>query len=127
MIADSIQESSSGKAFGIHRTIDQSGAIVGPIAAFVLLHIMDIRGIFVVSLIPGAIAVMILIFLVKEVVVVKRRTSSTTPAAAITNKMLSSFSKVLKGNRPFVLLLIISGYLVLVRSITLLFYSRPLT
>jgi MFS family permease len=43
MIADSIQESSSGKAFGIHRTIDQSGAIVGPIAAFVLLHIMDIR------------------------------------------------------------------------------------
>ena len=34
LIADSISESSSGKAFGIHRTIDQSGAIAGPIAAF---------------------------------------------------------------------------------------------
>src|SRR5919205_280064 len=69
LIADSIQESSSGKAFGIHRTIDQIGAIAGPIAAFALLHIMDIRGIFLVSLIPGVIAVMILIFYVKEVVV----------------------------------------------------------
>jgi MFS family permease len=38
LIADSIQESNSGKAFGIHRTIDQSGAIAGPIAAFALLQ-----------------------------------------------------------------------------------------
>ena len=67
LIADSIPESSSGKAFGIHRTIDQAGAIVGPIAAFALLQIMDIRGIFLVSLIPGSIAVIILLFVVKEV------------------------------------------------------------
>jgi MFS family permease len=103
LIADSIQESSSGKAFGIHRTIDQSGSIAGPIAAFALLQVIDIRGIFLVSIIPGTIAVMILIFLVKEVAV-KRGLSSAT-----TTKMLSSLSKVLKGNRPFTLLLIISG------------------
>jgi MFS family permease len=43
-------------------------------------------------------------------VAVKRGLSSTTTAAtAIPTKMLSSFSKVLKGNRPFTLLLIISG------------------
>ena len=46
LIADSIEESSSGKAFGIHRTIHQSGAIAGPIAAFALLQIMDVRGFF---------------------------------------------------------------------------------
>jgi MFS family permease len=109
LIADSIQESNSGKAFGIHRTIDQSGAIAGPISAFALLQVIDIRGIFLVSLIPGAIAVMILIFLVKEVAVKRGLSSTTTAATAIPTKMLSSFSKVLKGNRPFTLLLIISG------------------
>src|SRR5918911_683448 len=108
LIADSIQGSNSGKAFGIHRTIDQSWAIAGPIAAFALLQVMDVRGIFLVSLIPGAIAVMILIFLVKEVAV-KRRIPSATAVTAITTKMFSSFSKVLKGNRQFTLLLIISG------------------
>ena len=30
LIADSVYESSSGKAFGLHRTIDQMGAIAGP-------------------------------------------------------------------------------------------------
>ncbi len=103
LIADSIPESSSGKAFGIHRTIDQMGAIAGPIAAFALLQVMDIRGIFLVSLIPGAIAVIILIFIVKEVVI-KKRLSTTNTATVFSN-----FGNVLKGNRPFVILLIISG------------------
>src|SRR5918911_2392247 len=97
LIADSIEEASSGRAFGIHRTIDQSGAIAGPIAAFALLQILDVREIFLLSLIPGAIAVMILIFFVKEVAI--KRGLSTTAVTAITTKMLSSFSKVLKGNR----------------------------
>src|SRR6266540_1416368 len=46
LIADSVYESSSGKAFGLHRTIDQMGAIAGPLAAFGLLQVVDIRGIF---------------------------------------------------------------------------------
>jgi MFS family permease len=99
LIADSVLESTAGKAFGIHRTLDQMGAIVGPITAFALLQIIDIRGIFLVSLIPGAIGVIILIFIVKEVAI---RFSNTTGT-------LSNFGNVLKRNRPFVLLLIISG------------------
>jgi len=99
LIADSIPESSSGKAFGIHRTLDQAGAIVGPVVAFALLQIIGIRGIFLFSLIPGAIAVVILIFIVKDVAA-KRRINTT---------MLSNVGNVLKGNRPFVLLLVISG------------------
>jgi MFS family permease len=106
LIADSIQESSSGKAFGIHRAIDQSGAIIGPIAAFAFLQIMDIRGIFVVSVIPGTVAVIILIFLVKEVSIKRRISNSTTMTS---NKITTNFSNVLKGNMPFVLLLTISG------------------
>lgn len=63
LIADSVSESRVGRAFGIHRTIDQLGAMVGPIAAFALLQVVEIRGIFLLSLIPGAIAVLILVLL----------------------------------------------------------------
>ncbi len=101
LIADSVSESKVGKAFGIHRTIDQLGAIVGPIAAFGLLQIVDIRGIFLLSLIPGAIAVLILILFVKEVVVKK--------SSAARMSIFSNINGVIRGNRPFVLLLIIAG------------------
>lgn len=100
LIADSIPESKVGKAFGIHRSIDQIGAIVGPLVAFALLQVIDIRGIFLVSLIPGAIAVVILIVVVKEVAI-KRSINGLS--------MFSNIGSVVKGNKPFVLLLIISG------------------
>jgi MFS family permease len=99
LIADSVPESRAGRAFGLHRTLDQMGAIVGPIVAFALLQFIDIRGIFLVSLIPGAISVVILVFLVKEVAV--KRSAKTT--------MLSNIGGVLRGNRPFVVLLIITA------------------
>ena len=102
LIADSVSESKVGKAFGMHRTIDQLGAIVGPIAAFGLLQVVDIRGIFILSLIPGAIGLLILVFFVKEVAI-KRSSSS----AQIT--ILSNINRVIRGNRPFVLLLVIAG------------------
>jgi MFS family permease len=101
LIADSVSESRVGRAFGIHRTIDQLGAIVGPIAAFGLLQIVDMRGIFLFSLIPGAVAVLILVFFVKEVGLTRRSTMKKT--------MLSNIDQVVRGNKPFVLLLIIAG------------------
>lgn len=100
LIADSIPESKVGKAFGIHRSIDQLGAIVGPLVAFALLQVIDIHGIFLVSLIPGAIAVIILIVVVKEVAI-KRSINGFS--------IFSNIGRVVKGNKPFVLLLIISG------------------
>lgn len=100
LIADSVSESISGRAFGIHRTIDQMGAIAGPIAAFALLQIIDIRGIFIVSLIPGIVAVIVLIFFVREII---PKTRSKTIS------MLSNIGSVIKGNRPFCFLLVISG------------------
>src|SRR5438132_2779601 len=99
LIADSVQESKAGRAFGLHRTIDQMGAIVGPIVAFALLQYIDIRGIFLFSLVPGAVAVIVLIFFVKEVAV--KRSARTT--------MLSNIGSVMKGNRPFAILLVITG------------------
>ena len=103
LIADSVSESISGKAFGRHRTIDQMGAILGPITAFSLLQIMDIRGVFFVSLIPGAIAVLILILFVKEIAI--KRGGHSKAATTI----FSNIVTVMSNNKPFVLLIIVSG------------------
>jgi MFS family permease len=100
LIADSVSESISGRAFGIHRTIDQLGAIVGPLVAFAILQTMDIQAVFLVSLIPGAIAVIILIFFVKEVAI-KKLASSTT--------IFGNIRDLLKVNKPFVILTVITG------------------
>ena len=100
LIADSVPESISGKAFGIHRTIDQMGAIAGPLIAFAILQTMDIQAVFLLSLIPGAIAVIILIFFVKEVAI-KKLASSTT--------IFGNIRGLLKENKTFAILSIITG------------------
>lgn len=98
LIADSVSIENTGKAFGFHRTLDQAGAIVGPVAAFALLQFIDIRGVFIMSLIPGAIAILILIFVVKEVAIKKQPTAN----------IFANMKQVIYGNRPFVILLVIS-------------------
>ena len=100
LIADSVSESISGKAFGIHRTIDQLGAIAGPLVAFAILQVMDIQAVFLLSLIPGAIAVIILIFFVKEVAI-RKLASSTT--------IFGNIKGLIKKNKPFVILTVITG------------------
>jgi MFS family permease len=66
LISESVPEAKAGRAFGIHRSLDQAGAIIGPLVAFALFPFVGFSGVFYLSLIPGAIAVMILIFFVKE-------------------------------------------------------------
>ncbi len=67
------------------------GAIAGPVAAFALLQVTDIRGIFVVSLIPGGIAVIILIFFVKEIVPKAPRQQSFQQVHVLTMATETSF------------------------------------
>jgi MFS family permease len=66
LISESVKESKSGRAFGLHRSADQVGAVIGPALAFVLLPFFSFRGIFWVSLIPGAISLLVLMFFVRD-------------------------------------------------------------
>jgi MFS family permease len=68
LLCASISEENRGVAFGFHRSLDQAGAILGPLFASGLLIFIgfSIREVFWVSIIPGLAALMILIFLVKE-------------------------------------------------------------
>ena len=67
LLSESVSEERRGVAFGIHRALDQSGAIVGPLLASLLLFFgLSVRTIFWLSLIPGSIALFLLAFLVQE-------------------------------------------------------------
>jgi len=68
LIAESSDETKRGKAFGFHRALDTSGAVIGPLAAIFLIKFFgdNLRPIFYIAFIPGLIAVLLLVILVKE-------------------------------------------------------------
>lgn len=62
ILADSIAAAHYGKAFGFDRMMDTFGAILGPLAAMLLVTLISYRQVFFVSLIPGLIAAAIFVF-----------------------------------------------------------------
>ncbi|MEM3397214.1 MAG: MFS transporter [Thermoplasmata archaeon] len=67
IIADSSKESERGKAFGLHRALDTSGAVVGPLIALIVLlafgTAMDVyRLVFLLSAVPGIAAIIVILF-----------------------------------------------------------------
>lgn len=69
LIADSVDKAHRGKAYGFHRSMDHAGAIVGPLAATFLLAsaAVSLRTVFWLSAIPGVLAVLLIVFKVREV------------------------------------------------------------
>jgi MFS family permease len=82
MLADSVDKSVRGKAFGFHRAGDTVGAIVGPIIGIWLLSIwqplsledtsLPFRNIFLITLIPGILSVLAFVLMVTD----RRRTTN---------------------------------------------------
>ena len=68
LLCASVSEKRRGSAFGLHRALDQAGAIVGPVIATTTLIVLGftIRDVFWLSLIPGTIALLLIVFAVKE-------------------------------------------------------------
>jgi MFS family permease len=58
-----------GRSFGVHRTLDTAGAVIGPFLAFAILLALpgDYRAVFVVSFAAALIGLAILLFLVPDV------------------------------------------------------------
>jgi MFS family permease len=68
LIAASVSPDDRGRAFGLQRAMDHTGAVLGPIAAFLLLAGagLSYRSVFFLAAIPGAAAVAALLFLVRD-------------------------------------------------------------
>ena len=107
LISDSVDESNTGKAFGIHRTLDQIGAIIGPILAFLILELFggNIQYIFLLSIIPGIISLFILIYYVKEKIIDRK----IEEEHLVKISFFSNFKNLLIENKIFVYIVIIIG------------------
>ena len=58
VLAGAVDESRRGLAFGLHRAMDNAGAVIGPlIAAWMLARGMPIKDVFLWSIVPGIITV----------------------------------------------------------------------
>jgi len=68
LIAESADRAYLGRAFGFHRAMDTLGAVVGPAIAFFLLGLFsnNYRIVFWLSMIPGTIAVLLIILFITE-------------------------------------------------------------
>lgn len=88
MIADTVAVKERGLAFGFHRAMDHTGAVIGPLIGFLLVYFIasdrnspsasDYRKIFLLASIPALCAVMVAVFGLRESVT-KRRLDSLTP------------------------------------------------
>jgi MFS family permease len=69
LIADSVDPSIRGKAFGFNRTGDHTGAVLGPLIAFALVQWLhkDVRTVFWWAVVPGVLAILTVLFGVREV------------------------------------------------------------
>ncbi|HKR10001.1 MAG TPA: MFS transporter [Gemmatimonadaceae bacterium] len=103
LLADSAPPESRGLAYGFHAAADNAGAVLGPLLAFMILKlhgvgVLDtskrlsphdeyaIRNVFWLSAIPAAIAMLILIFVVRDV---PRRDKDAEHAASLQTERLS--------------------------------------
>jgi MFS family permease len=68
LIADSVEPSLRGKAYGFHRSMDHAGALLGPLVATFLLSyfVTDLRKVFWLAAIPGLFAVLLIAWKVRE-------------------------------------------------------------
>jgi MFS family permease len=68
LIAESVDPSIRGRAFGFHRAADHAGAVVGPLIAFALLRWeqLPLRTVFLFAALPGVLSVIVLVLGARE-------------------------------------------------------------
>jgi len=68
LLLENATPENKGYIFGFHRAFDSLGAVFGPLLALVVLYFLkdNIRQTFFVAFIPAVIAIVLLVFLVKE-------------------------------------------------------------
>jgi MFS family permease len=78
LIADAVDATQRGKAYGFHRAADHAGAVLGPLAAYVLLSWggLTLRTVFLIAAIPAAGAMLALLFGVQESARHRRRAAA---------------------------------------------------
>jgi len=91
IIAGSVPSEMLGRAFSVQRALDTTGAVLGPLLAFLLMgHFGDVRQVFLWSAVPGALCVLVASFVKRD------------SLAAVREKVpFSAWRGVVSDNRNF--------------------------
>lgn len=78
LISTMVDRKKIGFAFGFHKTMDKTGAILGPFLGYGILSMLGqnltgFQTIFTIAVVPAALSVLILVFLVREKKVVSKK------------------------------------------------------
>lgn len=81
LVADSATEGSKGRAFGFHRLVDTAGSVIGPLVAATVLFaftpsLASYRLIFFLAAIPGAVALALILFGIREPAAPQEKTTA---------------------------------------------------
>jgi MFS family permease len=87
IVAESVEDTFRGKAYGFHRAMDGIGSVLGALLAFFLLPLLGYKKIFVLSAIPGIIAALC-ILLVREKKSIVPVKENRTPSPKISFRLL---------------------------------------
>ena len=80
LLSADVRDQDRGLAFGLHRTMDTVGAVVGPLATLLLLELgVSLRWVFALAVVPGVLSVAVIWKSVRE-----RSPGATPPATADT-------------------------------------------
>jgi MFS family permease len=94
LIAESVDASIRGRAFGFHRAADHAGGVLGPLIAFAVLtwQLAPLRTVFWLAAIPGVLSFIVLCVFVRDV---PRAAHSGTGAPDLSQPLPRSFWRVL--------------------------------
>ncbi|SDP73951.1 Sugar phosphate permease [Pedococcus dokdonensis] len=128
LIAASSDPASLGRSFGVHRALDTTGAMLGPLIAFVALWAVpeDYRLVFVISLAAAVIGVALLALLVPDLRPTRASATTATAATAAAAKATDAAttagpdSTVAEQPRPTLRMLAQPGFARLVAAAALL-------
>ena len=89
LIADAVAPAHRGYAYGLHRAADSAGAVVGPLIAWGLLHWgwVDLRSLFLWAAVPGMLALVLVIWWVRESPVAARGRGAAVPSEALVDRV----------------------------------------
>ena len=92
MVAESVDRSRIGSAYGLVQAMDSAGAIAGPLTALALLPHFGLRGIFWAAAVPGLLCILVAALGIRETGrrVSKENSVSQTARPAIKNPLAST-------------------------------------
>lgn len=66
LLADAVEPTVYGRAYGFERAMDNAGAVLGPLAALLLVSLVGTRDAILVSVVPGLLAAVAILYAVRH-------------------------------------------------------------